>query len=230
MTLPESRPRPWYAIGLSYVGGREYLWQALASLGEKHWPYTHVLNNSDPRERLQSPGKWADWQEEYPHHPLTHTQSVNVLLDHAAGLDAAFLMHCDAEAEPDTIDKLLEMSWSLPKKWAAVFTNYDSLAMYNPKAIEKIGPWDWQNFPSYYSDNDWYRRLALAGWSTHESGLPVKHIGSHVINRVDKWRKFRTAMNMENWERVYRLKWGGKPGEEIFKIPFNLPLGPYPDD
>lgn len=227
----EEAPRPYYSIGLSYVGGREFLTRALLSIGEKYWPHVHVLNNTSPFEHLQASGaEWRTWQENVPAHPLSHTQSVNMLFGMAAGLDAAFIMHCDAEAEPDTIDKLLEMTWELPKKWAAVFTNYDCLAMYNPKAVAAVGPWDWQNFPSYYSDNDWYRRCKLAGWSLHESNLPVRHVGSHVINHVDKWRKFRTGMMMPLWESVYRAKWGGKPGEEKFERPFDIDeRGPYPD-
>ena len=226
----EEAPRPYYTVGLSYVGGQKFLNLALASI-EPHWKHVHVVNNTEPFVQLQDcENKWASWQEQVPVHPLTHTQTVNTLLGMASGLDAAFIMHCDAMAQYNTIDALLAMLPDLPRKWGVVFTNYDVLAMYNPKAFAAVGPWDWQNFPSYYSDNDWYRRLELAGYSKHESGLPVEHVGSHVINHVDKWRKFRTSFMMPMWEDIYRRKWGGKPGEEIFTVPFNLPQGPYADE
>lgn len=230
MTLEEA-PRPYYSIGLSYVGGRDFLTRALFSIGEKHWARTHVFNNTTPWVHLQASGiEWAPWREETPRHPLSHTQTVNCILAEGMGLDAAFVMHCDAIAQPDTIDKLLEMTWELPKKWAVVFTNYDCLAMYNPKAVAAVGPWDWQNFPSYYSDNDWYRRCKLSGWSLHESNLPVQHVGSHVINHVDKWRKYRTGITMPLWENIYVRKWGGPPGHETFERPFDIDeRGPYAD-
>ncbi len=216
-----------YIIGLSFVGGPDYLKRALDSIGEKHWEETYVVNSSEPLVLQSFDHRWS---ELVPVVPLSHTQSVNYIFKLGAGCDVLFMVHCDAECEPDTIDRLLAMLPTLPEKWAAVFTRYDCVAMYNPAAFAAIGPWDWQTWPSFYSENDWYYRLRLAGWSLHESGLPVKHVGSHVINHVDKWRKYRTALSMDYWRDMYIRKWNGDPGKETFTIPFNLPRGPYPDE
>jgi hypothetical protein len=218
-----------YLIGISYVGGPEYLKRALASIGDKHLEHTFVINSSEPLE-MQS--TWDHrWSECVPIVPLSHTQTHNYLQVLASGRDCLIVVHNDAECEPDTIDKLLELRLTLPKKWGVVFTNYDAVAMYNPKAFAAIGGWDWRLFPSYYSDNDVYRRLTLAGWTLHESGLHVKHEGSHVINKVNKWLKFYNHTLLHDQARQnYVAKWGGPPGEETYTIPFDLPRGPYPDE
>lgn len=228
----ETPNSPAYLIGISYVGGPEYLRKAIASIGDDHHSRTYVVNSSESGdfEGLWN-GMLDDWNMVIPMVPLSHTQTHNYFQVAAVGLDAFFVMHNDAECEPDTIDKLLEMLPTLPKKWGVVFTNYDALAMYNPALLKHVGPWDWRGFGSYYSECDYYYRLKLAGFSIHESGLPVKHVGSHIINHVSKWIKFYTAQTFDDVGKFYVLKWGGHPGHEIFTTPFNLgEKGPYPDE
>jgi len=218
-----------YIIGISYIGGPDYLKKALASIGEKHLPKTYVINSSEPLELQWSPS--AQWHEHIMPVPLSHTQTHCYLQSLAHGLDALFVMHNDCEAEPDTIDKLLESIGTLDKKWGVVFTHYDALAAYNPKMFAEVGTWDWRLFPSYYSDNDYYRRVKLAGYLLIESRLPVAHEGSHIINKVNKQLKFLThALLADEARNNYISKWGGPPGEERYTKPFNgLLENPYPD-
>jgi GT2 family glycosyltransferase len=218
-----------YLIGISYVGGPDYLKKALASIGKKHLPFTCVINSTEPFG--------LQWKQDDPWHEivapvaLSHTQTHNYLQALAYGLDALFVMHNDCEAEPDTIDKLLESIDTLDKKWGVVFTQYDALAAYNPNMFAEVGTWDWRLFPSYYSDNDYYRRVILAGWTLHESRLPVAHEGSHIINKVNKQLKFLNHTLLADAARNnYIAKWGGPPGEERYAKPFNgLLENPYPD-
>ena len=218
-----------YLIGISFVGGPDYLRRALASIGEKHLEHVAVINSSEPEQRQNLCND--EWNEYVPVVPLSHTQSVNYIFRLGANCDAVFMVHNDAECEPDTIDKLLAMLPTLPDKWSTVFTLYDCVAMYNPRALAEVGPWDWRLFPSYYSDPDWYRRCRLAGWWMIESHLPVKHEGSHIINKVDKRAKYLNHMLLSNFAReAYIRKWGGPPGEETYTKEFNGELeNPYPD-
>jgi len=218
-----------YIICISYVGGPDYLQRALASIGDKHLEKTYVINSSDP---LSTQSKLThSWCEYIPIVPLSHTQSHNYFQILAHGYDALIVMHNDAECEPDTIDKLLALKETLPRKWGVVFTNYDAVAMYNPAMWKDIGKWDWRLFPSYFSDDDYYRRAKLAGWELIDSGLPVRHEGSHIINKVDmklKWLNHHILH--ESARNAYLRKWGGDPGQETFTVPFDGALdAPYPD-
>lgn len=220
---------PTYVIGISYVAGPDYLQRALASIGEKHMGKVFVVNCSEPLDLQWK--HWEPWNEVVPPVPLSHTQVHCYLQGMASGLDALFVQHNDAECEPDTIDRLLAMLSTLPRKWGMVFTNYDAVAMYNPKLWKAIGGWDWRLYPSYYSDTSYYRKAKLAGWELIDSGFPVKHEGSHVINKLDKKLKFLNHTLLSDAARNnYIAEWGGPPGEERFTRPFNgLIENPYPD-
>lgn len=217
----------WF-IGISYVGGREYLDRALDSLGAFR-DHAIIVNSS---------GTWLDIPgEAFLPVPLTHTQTHNWIRRRAlqCGISPFYMvMHADAEASDKVVDVLADRVRTLTKqdsKWAVLFTNYDALAAYSTAAAIEVGEWDWQLFPSYYSDNDYHRRCQLAGYALIDTGLPVKHEGSHVINKVDKWRKLYTRLQMDHWRDLYIQKWGGDSGKETFKTPFGIDpkIGPYPD-
>lgn len=216
-----------FVIGISYVGGPEYLDRAIGSIPLEYRHRILIVNSTEPYQETSPPHIC----ELRPTAPLSHTQTHNVFQEYANEADCLFVMHNDAEVEPLTIDALLIMRRDLPANWGVVFTNYDAFAMYNPSMWKAIGPWDWKLFPSYYSDNDYYRRAKLGGWKLIDSGLPVKHEGSHVINKIDKWAKFYNHTLLHNHAREnYIAKWGGPPDEEKYIIPFDLPRGPYPDE
>lgn len=217
-----------FFIGISYVGGPEWTQRAVGSLG-RYARNVFLVDNSD------------HYTGDYgvpvtrPVVPLSHTQTHNYFRAIALerGDDFYMVMHNDAEASPEVVEALAVRATDLDLKherWGALFTNYDALACYSTRASLEVGPWDWQLFPSYYSECDYYYRCRLAGFELIDTGLPVKHEGSHVINEVDKWRKFLTALTFEDRAKWYVSKWGGHPGHETYTRPFDLDArGPYPD-
>jgi hypothetical protein len=131
-----------------------------------------------------------------------------------------FFMHSDAEAGPDTIEKLyhLAIHECSQRQWGAIFTNYDALAAFNTQAMEAIGGWD-EEFEWYAGDADCYRRLRLAGFPTIESGLPVKHEASQTLNSDPEIKRRVDAMFGQRVKR-YVEKWGGDIGAETFDVPW----------
>lgn len=86
------------------------------------------------------------------------------------------------------------------------------------KTFLKVGDFDETFFPAYYEDNDYAYRMKLLDMNiTHDSYL------SPFI--------FRKSMTIQkNWDlnkdydknkNYYIEKWGGEPGKEIFKTPFD---------
>lgn len=155
--------------------------------------------------------------------PLTASQSLNWMQDLAHHFEAPFyfFMHNDAEAPEGAFDTLYKMAVErLNDKWAVIFTFYDALAVFNTAAFDAVGPWD-QNLPQYYTDNDMYRRLRIAGWPTLESHIQTIHHGSQTINS-DPIRKLYNNISFPIYLRYYKEKWGGEPGSEKFSTPFGL--------
>lgn len=156
-----------------------------------------------------------------PHVPLSATQSINFCLTNGLRLQNEFIlwMHNDAEAHPGSALALAERARTESSKWGVLFTNYDSFSAVNLEAVKEIGLWD-TFFSGYYSDNDFYRRLRLAGYGTIDTGIPVTHIGSQTINS-DPERRFMNSVTFPLYTNYYRSKWGGEPGSETYTRPFN---------
>jgi GT2 family glycosyltransferase len=78
---------------------------------------------------------------------------------------------------------------------------------------------DLQFTPAYYEDNDFDRRLFLAGMRQTVVNAPYKHIGSAVIRFNRQARRANKKSFAEN-RRRYIAKWGGLPGRETFHLPY----------
>jgi GT2 family glycosyltransferase len=89
--------------------------------------------------------------------------------------------------------------------------------------INKIGKFDEWISPNYayFEDNDYFYRMALAGFYTYQCSASVSHTGSSTLKNFDPAKershhqKFRFARDR------YVSKWGGLPYEERFTVPFN---------
>jgi hypothetical protein len=193
----------------------DLLEKAIASVPRRLTTEPIVINNSGAELDLRC----QVWE---PTVPLTATQSLNMMQRAAKNLRVPFyfFMHGDAEAGPETVEKLYQIAMHecSKGKWGVIFTNYDALAAFNTAAFDDVGPWD-TVFSGYYADNDIYRRLRLAGYSLSESGLPVVHHGSQTINS-DPLRKHVNSITFPIHGQYYASKWGGSPGHETFDKPF----------
>lgn len=185
------------------------LWSELTVVDNSANGITHPL----PYIRVYRPGV-----------PLSATQSLNYALTDARrhGRQICITMHEDAEAIGSAGLELLNtarLMCAQRRKWGIIFTNYDSLAAMNTEAIEDVGLWD-TFFSGYYSDNDWYRRLELAGYEKINTAIQVNHLGSQTI-RSDEKLAFMNSVTFPLYAEYYRRKWGNDPGRETFTKPFD---------
>ena len=80
-----------------------------------------------------------------------------------------------------------------------------------------------ENFvPAYHEDNDYHRRMILAGDGDRifSVNVPFLHHGSVTINRDEKTAE-EWGAKFEKCRAYYVKKWGGLPGEETFETPFD---------
>ncbi|MHB1952137.1 MAG: glycosyltransferase family 2 protein [Sulfobacillus sp.] len=201
---------------IPFVNRVDLLRKAVASIPARLTTEPVVINNSG--RELPFDTLWERVSVETPPVPLSFTQSQNYMLQMARMHPFYFWMHSDAEDNLGILDKLRDMAMQQREKWGAIFTLYDTLCVYNTKAVSAIGGYD-TNFPAYFSDNDFYRRLSLAGFPTLESHLPVKHVGSQTINS-DPFLQYINGITFPFYGDLYRRKWGGEPGHEIYARPW----------
>ncbi|HEX7057247.1 MAG TPA: glycosyltransferase family 2 protein [Bacilli bacterium] len=213
-----------FKIGLAYVNRPDLLLTAANSI-RPFWRETILIDNSEQRELVTHPFFAANFRVIAPIVPLTFSQSMNLL--QTVGMDekcdVILFMHNDAEAAPGSAEQLLAMAEQLiadGKRWGAIFTHYDVFVAFSMEAVRNVGRWD-TNLPQYFADNDYYRRLRLAGYPTIDSGLPVTHHNASSTIRSDPLREHINGITFPLYAKYYEAKWGGGPGNEQFSVPFN---------
>lgn len=179
-----------------------------------------IIDNSPKSEIARIGRSWTIT----PKTPLTFSETQNYMLSMATkGMSPFYLfMHSDAEAGPLTVHRLIEMAINLTKdgrKWGAIWTAYDALAVFNTPAFNAVGGWD-EQFTWYASDQDMYRRLRLAGYELIDSGLPVQHEPSQTL-KADSNIAQKVAEGFAERVRLYVEKWGGEAGQERYLMPYN---------
>lgn len=208
-----------YSICIPFVNRPDLLDRAVNSIPYFMQSNVIVLDNSP--KRIVPADKWDHLEVEIPTVPLTFSQSLNFFTHRAIerNKDVMCFMHSDACAGKGTFEKLLALADPNRRHWGVIFTHYDALAAFNIEAMRDVGDWD-VNLPWYYSDNDMYRRMRLAGWQTEDSGLPVEHTPSQTI-KSDPELAFLNSVMFPLYGQYYRQRWGGDPGHESFTTPFN---------
>ena len=97
--------------------------------------------------------------------------------------------------------------------------------MFTPELIDKVGLLDENFFPGYFEDNDYCRRIDLAGLVLPTIALEAEHDRSSTLHSSAHFER-RNQYTFDRNYAYYRQKWGGDPEHELFKAPFNqdLPL------
>lgn len=103
----------------------------------------------------------------------------------------------------------------------SVIGDTHNLTLFSRSWFEKVGYVDVNFYPMYFEDNDYARRGQLLGLKMYKvSTAKYLHFVSATI-REDKQRKALNQFYFEKNKDFYKQKWGGEPGAEKFKLPFN---------
>ena len=212
---------PDFAAYVFYVNRPDLLQRAVAS-----FPYLQdeltLVDNSAEGQHVSVQGATTF----RPPVPLTYSQSMNWMLKDAREKKVDFILHFHSDASsqnPYAVSQLLTFVRELRdtnRRWGCAWSYYDILWAINPKAMSDVGGWD-TNLPNYFTDNDTRRRLELAGWECIDTGIQgIGHEGSATIN-ADPKLKFVNGIMFPLYRRYYTAKWGGGPGKEVYKFPFD---------
>ena len=94
------------------------------------------------------------------------------------------------------------------------------LFMLTALAVKSIGLFDENFYPAYFDDNDYRYRSKLAGCTLDPMPVRYKHETSSTIND-SKFYKRKNSETFQKLAEYYISKWGGVPGREDYKSPFN---------
>jgi len=134
----------------------------------------------------------------------------------------------DVKFGPGSLDKIYERSKESDDISIICADGYNIFAM-SPLGVSKVGLFDENFYPAYFEDVDHFRRVALSGArAVNVPGFSyvhgeAPHWGSSTIHSDPEIRA-RNGRVMENLSAYYIRKWGGPPGKEVWKTPYNRPV------
>jgi len=209
-----------YAAFIPVVNRLDLLRDVILAVSPLWDDLTIIDNSTDYIEAKPEPIKVF-----HPPVPLSFTQSMNWEIEETLRHGKTFCvhMHNDAIIPEGTCEQLLAYARDIAskkKRWGVIYTLYDILCVYNPAVYEEIGGYD-TNFAAYFSDNDFFRRMELAGWERINSGIQVGHVGSQTISS-DAYLRHVNSITFPLYREYYRAKWGGEIGAETFTHPFGV--------
>jgi GT2 family glycosyltransferase len=114
------------------------------------------------------------------------------------------------------IEKFLERN----QKEQFITTMYDWSVFVMPKQTwDKVGQFDTNFYPAYCEDSDYEYRMKLLNIDIYKTPeiFPLTYRVSMTTHKEPEKYRHLFAKN----KIFYRSKWGGDPGEETFKKPFN---------
>lgn len=100
-----------------------------------------------------------------------------------------------------------------------------SAFMVNKECWEKAGQFDEAFFPAYFEDNDYHHRMQLAGLLavTYPPAMFFHYASRTALEGTPEVANATKHAAFENCRATYVRKWGGHPGHEQFKTPYNAP-------
>ena len=138
--------------------------------------------------------------------------------------DYTHLIVCGNDVSPDPmfVDTMVDFE-KLYVDGAMYFGNAGHNAwMINKNFKEELYNFDENFFPAYFEDNDVSYRIKLLGLKQYDvpNAFVNNDNGSQTINSDPHYRS-ACATTFEMNKAYYIEKWGGVPGQEKFKTPFN---------
>ena len=140
-------------------------------------------------------------------------------------MDYVIIANDDIAVHRDSVEKMIKAATSSED---SLFTslglagNAYSFFLLKQKAYKHIGRFDEKFYPAYYEDNDFDYRRRLLGYHFHLiDNLQLSHVGSATMKHYSPAEMEQHHNNFRKNQNYYISKWGGLPGQEIYKQPFD---------
>lgn len=147
--------------------------------------------------------------------------------------DYIIISNDDVLPHTDSIENFIKASEENPED--ILFVSKDegnawSFFLQKKISIYKIGFYDENISPNYayYEDNDYHRRMKLAGFDYHtveNAGFDHQEGGSSTLKSFGKELKVVHSRKFNIATENYKKKWGGLPGKEVYTEPHDISGG-----
>ena len=145
------------------------------------------------------------------------------LLHKIAGRLPLLISNDDVRFAPDTCEAAL----ATPGPFVAICAW--ACFLQREECWRAVGEYDEQFWPAYFEDGDYHYRMRLAGLDyVVPSGGAVAHAGSATLRSLPDVHRHTVVHHFDLNRDYYVRKWGGLPGRERYRRPFDGQALPAP--
>jgi GT2 family glycosyltransferase len=202
-------------IGIPTINRADLLNEALANYFEDFKNTEIVICDNGKQEIITRERNFVIYK---PENNLGVSGSWNMIMDYAEKVKGTHVLMLNddiylgkSEEEINAIIRLWKPEFLCTElNWCSFILSVD--------AYLKVGKFDEKFFPAYFEDNDYFRRMLLAGVTITTNAMlnPVIYRNSMTIQKTPELNS-----GFEKNRQYYISKWGGQPTQETFSTPFN---------
>lgn len=205
-----------FAIGIPTLNRYDLLSESLTEYLMFDFPNTHIFLLDNGNQAIGIKHKNLTILRSNDN--LGVSASWNVLISLIIGSNShAFLLNDDVYSGKNEAEISALINKNGEEDFFVSYHNWASFIV-PKKTYERVGQFDVNFYPAYFEDNDYHYRmkqLNMTYYRTDELNCKVFR-NSMTIEKSPDVNK-----NFEKNKSYYVSKWGGEPGEETFKYPFN---------
>jgi GT2 family glycosyltransferase len=202
-------------IGIPTINRADLLNEALANYFEDFKDTEIVICDNGKQEIITRERNFVLYK---PEQNLGVSGSWNMIMDYADKVNGTHVLILNDDIY---LGKSQEEINTIIRLWKPEFIctelNWCSFVL-SVEAYKKVGKFDENFFPAYFEDNDYFRRMQLAGVTIIVNPMlnPVVYRNSMTIQKTPELNN-----GFEKNRQYYISKWGGQPTQETFSTPFN---------
>lgn len=208
-------------IGIPTINRADLLKETLDDVSKKMKKLEHLIIVDNGKQKIDIPKNLVDKTlVTTPENNLGVAASWNYMMDKAFNeFDSDYILLLNDDIVfGKSYSALEQIIRDNEDPLLALSTYFWSVALISKECYKLVGDFDELFFPAYYEDNDYAFRLRLLGGKlSHIDALePIIKRNSQTIKKAPHLND-----NFTKNKRLYMKKWGGQPGKEKFKKPFN---------
>lgn len=202
-------------IGIPTINRADLLNEALANYFEDFKDTEIVICDNGKQDIITRERNFVLYK---PEQNLGVSGSWNMIMDYADKVNGTHVLILNDDIY---LGKSQEEINTIIRLWKPEFIctelNWCSFIL-SVEAYKKVGKFDENFFPAYFEDNDYFRRMQLAGVTIIVNPMlnPVVYRNSMTIQKTPELNN-----GFEKNRQYYISKWGGQPTQETFSTPFN---------
>jgi len=150
---------------------------------------------------------------------IIHPEAVKIMMQTLKPPEVVMATATNVSGKIPIAEDILKIP--LPEKEELTECPDFSCFMVKKETIDKVGWFDEKFYPAYFEDNDYHYRIKLAGLLAYKNSRALYyHFGSRTIKESEEV-KTKCNIGYSVNREYYKEKWGGEPGKETFRTPFN---------